>query len=159
MELDQHWGLDHGAWSVIKHLFPKADVPVVQLSLDYTLSGEAHAALAARLQALRRKGVLIVGSGNIVHNLGMVDFARINDIGYGYDWAAESRATVNRLLLNGDLPALCRPERMGKAMNVAVPTPDHYWPLLYAMGLRQKNEPIALFNDELLAGSLSMTSV
>jgi 4,5-DOPA dioxygenase extradiol len=157
--LDQHWGLDHGAWSVLKHLYPKADIPVVQLSIDYSLSPQQHFDLAKQLASLRSKGILIVGSGNIVHNLGLVDFSKINEIGYGFDWAKEVREKVNKALVDSDYKSLIQYEKMGKAMQLAVPTPDHYLPLLYTLGLQMPNETIELFNDQLLAGSLSMTSV
>lgn len=157
--LDDKWGLDHGAWSVLVHLFPKADVPVVQLSIDHTKPASYHYELAGRLAALRDKGVLIIGSGNIVHNLRMVDFANMHRDNYGYDWAVEARTLTNDLILNGDHRALTEFEKLGKAMQLAVPTPDHYLPLIYALGLKTKRDNIALFNDKLLAGSLSMTSV
>ncbi|KAF2337874.1 4,5-DOPA-extradiol-dioxygenase [Flavobacterium ginsenosidimutans] len=159
VELDEHWGLDHGAWSVIKHLYPNADVPVIQLSIDYTKSGQYHFELAQKLQALRYKGVLIIGSGNIVHNLRMVDFRNFDKDNYGYDWAIEARETVNNYLLDGNFQPLIDFEKLNKAVQLAVPTPEHYLPLLYTLGLKDKNDELELFNDKLLAGSLSMTSV
>ncbi|MDQ6530192.1 4,5-DOPA dioxygenase extradiol [Flavobacterium sp. LHD-85] len=159
VELDEHWGLDHGAWSVIKHLYPNADVPVIQLSIDYTKSGQYHFDLAQKLQALRYKGVLIIGSGNIVHNLRMVDFRNFDKDNYGYDWAIEARETVNNYLLDGNFQPLIDFEKMNKAVQLAVPTPEHYLPLLYTLGLKDKTDDLSLFNDKLLAGSLSMTSV
>jgi len=159
VELDEHWGLDHGAWSVIKHLYPNADVPVIQLSIDYTKSGQYHFELAQKLQALRYKGVLIIGSGNIVHNLRMVDFRNFDKDNYGYDWAIEARATVNDYLLEGNFQPLIDFEKLNKAVQLAVPTPEHYLPLLYTLGLKNKTDELELFNDKLLAGSLSMTSV
>ncbi|SMO76361.1 4,5-DOPA dioxygenase extradiol [Flavobacterium nitrogenifigens] len=159
VELDEHWGLDHGAWSVIKHLYPNADVPVIQLSIDYTKSGQYHFELAQKLQALRYKGVLIIGSGNIVHNLRMVDFRNFDKDNYGYDWAIEARETVNNYLLDGNFQPLIDFEKLNKAVQLAVPTPEHYLPLLYTLGLKDKTDDLSLFNDKLLAGSLSMTSV
>ncbi|MTH18215.1 4,5-DOPA dioxygenase extradiol [Flavobacterium sp. LC2016-01] len=159
VELDEHWGLDHGAWSVIKHLYPNADVPVIQLSIDYTKSGQYHFELAQKLQSLRHKGVLIVGSGNIVHNLRLVDFRNFDKDNYGFDWAIEARETVNNYLLDGNFQPLIDFEKMNKAVQIAIPTPDHYLPLLYTLGLKEKSEELSLFNDKLLAGSLSMTSV
>ena len=156
---DLNWGLDHGAWSVLKHLYPDANIPVIQLSMDYTQGPAYHFELAKRLYALRQKGILIVGSGNIVHNLGLVDFGALDKVGYGFDWAIESRSILNSYLLKGDFAPLIDYNRLGKAVNLAVPTPDHYLPLLYVLGLKQKSEELSLFNDELLAGSLSMTSV
>jgi 4,5-DOPA dioxygenase extradiol len=159
VDLDEHWGLDHGAWSVIKHLYPEANVPVIQLSIDYTKSGQYHFELAQKLQSLRHKGVLIIGSGNIVHNLRLVDFRNFDKDNYGYDWAIEARETVNNYLLDGNFQPLIDFEKMNKAVQVAIPTPDHYLPLLYTLGLKEKSEELSLFNDKLLAGSLSMTSV
>jgi 4,5-DOPA dioxygenase extradiol len=159
VDLDEHWGLDHGAWSVIKHLYPEANVPVIQLSIDYTKSGQYHFQLAQKLQSLRHKGVLIIGSGNIVHNLRLVDFRNFDKDNYGFDWAIEARETINNYLLDGNFQPLMDFEKMNKAVQLAIPTPDHYLPLLYTLGLKEKSEELSLFNDKLLAGSLSMTSV
>ncbi|EJL60383.1 4,5-DOPA dioxygenase extradiol [Flavobacterium sp. CF136] len=159
VDLDEHWGLDHGAWSVIKHLYPEANVPVIQLSIDYTKSGQYHFELAQKLQSLRHKGILIIGSGNIVHNLRLVDFRNFDKDNYGFDWAIEARETVNNYLLDGNFQPLIDFEKMNKAIQLAIPTPDHYLPLLYTLGLKQESEGLSLFNDKLLAGSLSMTSV
>ncbi|KQB39809.1 4,5-DOPA dioxygenase extradiol [Flavobacterium aquidurense] len=159
VDLDEHWGLDHGAWSVIKHLYPEANVPVIQLSIDYTKSGQYHFELAQKLQSLRHKGVLIIGSGNIVHNLRLVDFRNFDKDNYGFDWAIEARETVNNYLLDGNFQPLIDFEKMNKAIQLAIPTPDHYLPLLYTLGLKEKSEELSIFNDKLLAGSLSMTSV
>ena len=159
VEENHNWGLDHGAWSVIKHLYPNADIPVIQLSIDYTKPPQYHFDLAKRLQKLREKGVLIIGSGNIIHNLRMVDFRNINTVGYGYDWAHEAREKSNNWLLDGDFKQLIDYENQGSFMHAAVPTPDHYLPLIYSLGLKEKSEELSLFNDELIGGSLSMTSV
>lgn len=159
VELDHHWGLDHGAWSVIKHLYPEADIPVIQMSIDYTKSGQYHFELAQKLSALRSKGVLIVGSGNIIHNLRMVDFRNINTENYGFDWAVEARADINDYLLDGNFQPLIDFEKQSKAFQLAIPTPDHYLPLIYTLGLKGKSEELSLFNDKLVGGSLSMTSV
>lgn len=159
IELDETWGLDHGAWSVIKHLYPEANVPVIQLSIDYTKPGQYHFELAQKLQSLRHKGVLIIGSGNIVHNLRLIDFYNYDKDNYGYDWAIEARQTINDYLLDGNFQPLINFEKMDRAMQLAIPTPDHYLPLLYTLGLKEKSEELSLFNDKLMAGSLSMTSV
>jgi 4,5-DOPA dioxygenase extradiol len=156
--LDETWGLDHGAWSVLKHLYPNADVPVIQLSIDYTKDAQWHFELAKELQSLRDKGVLIVGSGNIIHNLYDAAFDRINE-NFGYDWAIEAREKTNALLLKGDFDQLIHYEKLGKPLQKAVPTPDHYLPLIYTLGLKNEKDKLELFNDKLLAGSLSMTSV
>lgn len=159
VELDEKWGLDHGAWSVIKHLYPNADIPIIQLSIDYTKSAQYHFELAQKLQALRNKGILIIGSGNIVHNLRLVDFANFDRDNYGYDWAIEARETVNNYLIDGNYQPLIEYEKQSTAVQMAIPSPDHYLPLIYTLGLQQKGERISLFNDKLVAGSLSMTSL
>lgn len=159
VELDEKWGLDHGAWSVLRHLYPNADIPVIQLSIDYTKPAQYHFDLALKLTKLREKGVLIIGSGNIVHNLRLVDFQNFHKDDYGYDWAIEARSVLNNYLLNGDFQSLIDYEKQSSAIKLAVPSPDHYLPLIYTLGLKQKNEELSLFNDKLLAGSLSMTSV
>jgi 4,5-DOPA dioxygenase extradiol len=156
---DHEWGLDHGTWTVLKHMYPAANIPVVQFSIDYQLSLEQHFELATKLQALRERGVLIIGSGNIVHNLRAVDFSRINEVGYGYDWAEESRKFVNEQLNTRNFKALLDLEKAPAALKMAVPTTDHYIPLIYSLGLSQQTDEIELFNDALLAGSLSMTSL
>lgn len=159
VELDHEWGLDHGAWTVIKHLYPEANVPVIQLSIDYSKSAQYHFDLAKKLSDLRHKGILIVGSGNIVHNLRLVDFYNMDKDNYGFDWAIEARAKVNSFLLDGNFQALIDFEKQGKALQLAIPTPEHYLPLIYTLGLKEKQEELSLFNDKLLGGSLSMTSV
>jgi 4,5-DOPA dioxygenase extradiol len=159
VELDEKWGLDHGAWSVIKHLYPHADVPVIQLSIDYTQPAQYHFELAKRLHALRHKGILIIGSGNIVHNLRMIDFQNFDKDNYGYDWAIEVKETTNKYLLEGNYQPLIEYEKQSKAFQLAIPSPDHYLPLIYTLGLQEKGENLLLFNDKLLAGSLSMTSL
>lgn len=159
VEEDYNWGLDHGAWSVIRHLYPNADIPVIQLSIDYTNPAQYHFNLAKKLSKLREKGILIIGSGNIVHNLRMVDFRNINTVGYGYDWAIEAREKTNNWLLDGNFQNLIDYQKQGTFLQTAVPTPDHYLPLIYSLGLKEKSENLSLFNDELIGGSLSMTSV
>lgn len=159
VELDEKWGLDHGAWSVIKHLYPEANIPVVQLSIDYTKPAQFHYELAQKLNSLRHKGILIIGSGNIIHNLRLVDFPNFDKDNYGYDWAIEARATINEHLLDGNYKPLIDYEKQSKAIQLAIPTPDHYLPLIYTLGLQEKNEELILFNDKMVAGSLSMTSL
>ncbi|MEO9477874.1 MAG: 4,5-DOPA dioxygenase extradiol [Cyclobacteriaceae bacterium] len=159
VELDEKWGLDHGAWSVIKHLYPHADVPVIQLSIDFTKAPEWHYELAKQLKSLRHKGVLIIGSGNILHNLSLVDFKNFNKVDYGYDWAIEAHEKTNQWILDGNYQPLLDYRNQGQAIQLAVPTPDHFLPLIYSLGLQDKADCLELFNDKLLAGSLSMTSV
>lgn len=153
---DQQWGLDHGAWSVIRRMYPKADIPVIQLSLDKALSPAQHHALAARLAPLRRKGVLILGSGNIVHHLGRIDWK--NPAG-GYDWALEARDGFKRLIERRDNRSLFGYQDLGTAYRLAVPTPEHYLPLLYILALQEKNEEVRFFNDQVVMGSIAMTSL
>jgi len=159
VELDMGWGLDHGAWSVIKHLYPKADVPVIQLSIDYSKPASWHFELAKELSVLRERGILIIGSGNIIHNLRLVDFKNMYRDNYGYDWAIEAHSQFNSHLLDGNSKALIEYEKLGKSALLAIPTPDHYFPLIYTLGLKTQKDAISLFNDKLMAGSLSMTSV
>lgn len=157
VELDHDWGLDHGAWTVLKHMFPAADIPVLQLSIDYTKDPRAHYDLAKELYQLRRKGVLIMSSGNMVHNLRMMKWDMIN--GGGYDWAVEINQQFKDLILNNDHQALINYQQLGKAAMLAIPTPEHYLPLLYTLGLKNGNEQVTLFNDKAVAGSITMTSV
>ena len=157
--LDSNWGLDHGAWSVIKHMYPNADVPVIQLSLDYRKSPQYHYELARELAALRKKGVLIVGSGNMVHNLRMVAWDKLNEVDYAYDWAAEASEKMKNFIKNGDHQSLIQYAQHGRAFNLAIPTPEHYLPLLYSLALADENDEVSLFNDKAVAGSLTMTSV
>ena len=159
VEEDHSWGLDHGAWSVIRHLYPNAEIPVIQLSIDYSKPPQYHFDLAKKLQKLREKGILIIGSGNIVHNLRMIDWKNINTVGAGWDWAVEAREKTNNWLLDGNFQNLIDYQRQGVALQTAVPSPDHYLPLIYSLGLKEKSENLSLFNDELIGGSLSMTSV
>lgn len=157
--LDTKWGLDHGAWSVIKHLYPKADIPVIQMSLDYYRKPQYHYELAGELKQLRDKGVLIIGSGNMVHNLGMVDWNRMNDDDYSYDWAKEASEKMKSFILNDDHQALINYGVQGREFQLSVPTPEHFMPLLYILALKDNKESIKIFNDKAVAGSLTMTSI
>ena len=156
--LDHSWGLDHGAWSVVKHLYPNADVPVIQMSIDRTLKPEQHYALAKEIAALRDKGVLIIGSGNMVHNLGMVAWDKIGE-SYAFDWAQEASDKMKRAITSGDHSPLINFHSQGRAFDLAINSAEHYLPLLYALALQSKNEQATLFNDKALAGSLTMTAV
>ncbi len=155
--LDHDWGLDHGAWTVLRHMYPQANVPVVQLSIDYTKDARFHYELAKELYELRKKGVLILGSGNMVHNLRMMSWEMIN--GGGYDWALEINDQFKRLILSNEHQPLQAYQTLGKAAMLAIPTPEHYLPLMYTLGLKNDREPVSLFNDKAVAGSLTMTSV
>ena len=161
--LDQDWGLDHGCWSVLMQMFPAADIPVIQLSLDYTKQASEHYALAKELAFLRQQGVLILGSGNLVHNLsrlvvtgnGPGDFNNP----FGLDWAIEANELFKRLINENRHPELANYLSLGDAVRLAVPTPEHYLPMLYALALKQENETVVYFNDQPVGGSLTMTSL
>lgn len=157
--LDEKWGLDHGAWTVIKHLYPNADVPIIQMSLDYYQTPQYHYELAKELASLRNKGVLIIGSGNLVHNLGLVAWDKMNADNYSYDWATEASDKMKKFILSNDHKSLINFRNQGKSFDMAIPTPEHFLPLLYTLALKDENEKISLFNDKAVAGSLTMTSV
>ena len=157
--LDEKWGFDHGAWSVIRRLYPEADVPVIEMSLDYSQAPQYHFELAKELAALRKKGVLIIGSGNMVHNLRLVAWDKMNEPEYGYDWAIGANDKFKTLIESGDFKSLINYTNLGREVQLAVPTPDHYLPLLYSLALKENDEPISFFNDKSVMGSLTMTSV
>lgn len=157
--LDQQWGLDHGAWTVIKHLYPKADVPVIQMSIDYTKPAQHHFDLAKELSLLRQKGVLIVGSGNMVHNLARVAWDKLDGQPFAFDWATEANEKMKSFILNENFQELIDYDKQGSAFQLAIPTPEHYLPLIYILGLKDKNDRTTLFNDQPVGGSLSMTSL
>jgi 4,5-DOPA dioxygenase extradiol len=157
--LDHDWGLDHGTWSVVRQMYPEANIPVIQLSIDYYKPGQYHYELAKDLAALRKKGVLIIGSGNMVHNLRMVAWDKMNVSNYGFDWAVEMNEIFKKKIIDGDHAALADYEKLSKSARLAIPTPDHYYPLLYTLALQDKHEEPVFFNDKAVAGSLTMTSV
>lgn len=157
VSLDDKWGLDHGAWSVIKHLYPNADIPVIQMSIDYSKPPQYHYELAKEIAALRQKGVLIIGSGNMVHNLRLIAWDKLN-ANYAHDWALEANNKMKEYILSGDHQKLIDFKSQGRAFELAIPTPEHYLPMIYALGLKESNEKITLFNDKPIGGSLSMTS-
>jgi 4,5-DOPA dioxygenase extradiol len=154
--LDTSWGLDHGTWSILRQMYPLADIPVVQLSLDYNRDAAWHYDLASRLAELRQKGVLIIGSGNMVHNLRMLDW---NHPDKGYDWADEANAKFKQLILSHQHDQLIRYPDMGKAVDLSIPSPEHYLPLLYTLAMQSDTDSVTFFNDKTVMGSLSMTSV
>ena len=157
VELNQDWGLDHGTWSVLLPMFPKADIPVFQLSIDYSKPPQYHYDLAKELSALRKKGVLIIGSGNIVHNLGMIDWSGPN--GQPYDWAVEFDEKIKKFIDDRNHQGIIDYDKLGSIAKLAVPTNDHYLPLLYSMALQEKNESLTYFNAKCEMGSMSMRSV
>ncbi|MGH2648055.1 MAG: 4,5-DOPA dioxygenase extradiol [Ginsengibacter sp.] len=159
VELDHDWGLDHGTWTVVRHMYPEAKIPVLQLSIDYTKGAQYHYDLAKELLSLRKKGVLIIGSGNMVHNLRMVAWDKLNDPGYAYDWAIQMNDKFKALIQSGDHKPLINYSSLGKEAMLAIPTPEHYLPLMYTLGLKSNKDNVSFFNDKAVGGSLTMTSV
>ncbi len=159
VELDHDWGLDHGTWTVIRHMYPNAKIPVLQLSIDYTKGPQYHFELAKEMYALRKKGVLLIGSGNMVHNLRLAAWDKMNEPEYGYDWALQMNDTFKILISGGDYKPLINYESLGVESRLAIPTPEHYLPLIYTLGLRGNDDAVSFFNDKAIAGSLTMTSV
>jgi 4,5-DOPA dioxygenase extradiol len=157
--LDHDWGLDHGTWTIVRHMYPKANIPVLQLSIDHTKAAQFHYDLAKELYPLRKKGVLIIGSGNMVHNLGMVDWDKLNDTEYGFDWAIKINNTFKSLIADGNHKPLINYHALGKEAQLAIPTPEHYLPLMYTLGLQENKDVVSFFNDKAVAGSLTMTSI
>ncbi len=151
---DTSWGLDHGCWSVIRCMYPEADIPIIQLSLNYNEDALYHYHLGKELGFLREKNILVIGSGNIVHNLGLVDWNHQS----GYEWAQNAHNTINNLILDNNFDPLIDYKNLGKEVRSAIPTPEHYLPLLYILAMKQEGEKITFFNDKLVMGSLSMTS-
>jgi len=148
VQSDFEWGLDHGTWSVLLPMFPNADIPVFQLSIDYSQPPQYHYDLAKELSALRKKGVLIIGSGNIVHNLGMIEWG-----GKAFDWAIEFDTKIKNFIDEKNHDGIIHYEKLGKIAQLAVPTNDHYLPLLYSLALQEKNESISYFNEKFEMGS------
>jgi 4,5-DOPA dioxygenase extradiol len=153
VEEDDAWGIDHGAWTVLRHMFPKADIPVFQLSIDYTKAPEYHYQLAKELKSLRNKGVLIIGSGNIVHNLYQINFS---DNAKPFDWAIEFDTLVKTQLVKRDYTDLMNYQKLGKSAQLSIPTNEHYLPMFYSLGLTDKNEKLQFTFEEIQNGSISM---
>lgn len=153
---DFEWGLDHGTWSVLKNMYPKADIPVFQMSIDYLNPPEYHFNLAKELSFLRTKGVLIIASGNVVHKLGMI---RWGEDSKPYDWAIEFDEIVKNSIVQNDIKPLINYSDLGLLANLAHPTNDHYLPLMYALALRDKTDNFRFFNDSIDLSSMSMRSV
>jgi 4,5-DOPA dioxygenase extradiol len=157
--LDHEWGLDHGTWTVVRHMYPEADIPVLQLSIDYYESPEFHYRLGKELRELRKKGVLVIGSGNMVHNLRMVAWDKLDISEFGFDWALEMNDLFKAKIVSKEHRDLVDFRKLGEAAKLAIPTPDHYFPLLYLLGIQGENEEVTFFNDKAVGGSLTMTSV
>ena len=157
--LDERWGLDHGAWSVIRNIYPSAEVPVIEMSLDYNQTPQKHYELAKELASFRKKGVLIIGSGNMVHNLRMIAWDHADKPDYGFDWAISANEIFKNLILENNHRDLINYSGLGRDVQLAVPTPDHFLPLLYSLALKEENESVSFFNDNIVMGSLSMISL
>ena len=155
--LNQDWGLDHGTWSVLCHVFPDADIPVVQLSIDETRPPEFHYQLGKQLQPLRDEGVLVIGSGNIIHNLHTYAWGK-HEV-EPFDWAVRFETLARQVLLRGDDAILVDYESLGSDGMLAAPTPDHYLPLLFVLGLRRENDTVSFPVEGFDGGSISMLSV
>jgi 4,5-DOPA dioxygenase extradiol len=160
INLDHDWGLDHGTWSVVKHMYPAANVPVYQLSIDYYQSPQYHYNLGKELAELRKKGVLIIGSGNMVHNLGKIKIPQAGfSAPFGFDWALEINEIFKKNIKAKNHKDLINFPALHKQIDLAIPTPDHYYPLLYTLGLQDNKDKVEIFNDVALAGSITMTSL
>ena len=155
--LDEQWGLDHGTWSVLTHVFPEADVPVVQLSIDETKPPQFHYELAKRLAPLRDEGVLVIGSGNVVHNLHAYAWGR--HPAQPFDWALRFESRVRELLIEGNDAALVDYESLGGDALLSAPTPDHYLPLLYVLALRRDGDRVTFPVEGIDGGSVSMLTI
>jgi len=160
VKCDNNWGLDHASWAILKHMYPEADIPVFEMSLDYSFNEwhpkpvQYHYDLASELSGLRKRGVLIIGSGNIVHNLGLIDFRNIDT--EPFDWAVEFDKKVKSNLLNKNHKDLIDYQKMGEIASLAVPTLDHYLPMIYTIALQEKNEPLKFVYEGFQNGSISM---
>jgi len=157
VNLDNSWGLDHGTWSVLRHVYPAADVPVVQLSIDETQPSSFHFDIGRKLAPLRDEGILIVGSGNLVHNLHTYAWGR--HVPDPYDWAIRFENEAKEMMLAGEYKPLINYETLGPEASLSIPTPDHYLPLLYVIATRQQGEVITFPIEGVDGGSISMLSV
>jgi len=155
--LDESWGLDHGTWAVLRHVFPAADIPIVQLSIDERQPPQFHYDLGRKLALLREEGVLVIGSGNLVHNLHT--YAWSGEKAHPFDWAVRFEKRARELMLEGDDAALIAYEKLGRDAMLSIPTPDHYLPLLYVLGLRKKDEQVSFPVQGVDGGSVSMLAV
>ena len=152
---DNSWGIDHGTWSVLVHMYPERDIPLFQISVDAYAPPEVHYQIGKELATLREEGVLIMGSGNIVHNLRLVDWNMGNK---GFDWAYEFDDFIHDNVINSSHDNILKYEDLGEAAKLAVPTPDHFYPFLYALGATNKEDKVSVYNKSPELGSLTMTS-
>jgi 4,5-DOPA dioxygenase extradiol len=157
VHLDEQWGLDHGTWSVLRHVFPEADVPVVQLSIDERQPAAFHYRIGRQLAPLRDEGILIIGSGNLVHNLHTYAWGQRR--AEPFDWAVRFEKQVRELLLAGEDGPLLECEKLGRDAALSAPTPDHYLPLMYIIALRREGEPVRFPVEGFDGGSISMLAV
>jgi 4,5-DOPA dioxygenase extradiol len=155
--LDESWGLDHGTWSVFRHVYHDAGVPIVQLSIDGTQPAAFHFELGNKLAVLRNEGILIAGSGNLVHNLRKYDWGR--HMPEPYDWAVRFERKAKEQMLAGDYKALIHYENLGQDALLSIPTPDHYLPLLYILATRQERDDISFPVEGIEGGSMSMLTL
>jgi len=152
--LDSSWGLDHGTWCVLQAMYPAADIPVFQVSVNRSAPAQEHFALGKKLKELRSQGVMILGSGDVVHNLGMIQFSRDD----GFDWAYEFDNYIAECIRNNDKEGVVGYKSFGRAAELAVPMPDHFYPLLYVLGAADETDKLRVYNQACTMGSLSMTS-
>lgn len=152
---DNSWGIDHGTWSVLVHMYPERDIPVFQISIDAYASPREHYIIGQELRSLREQGVLILGSGNIVHNLRLVDWHRADK---GFDWAYEFDDYIYESILNRNHDNILKYNELGNIAKLAVPTPDHFYPLLYVLGASDEDDKITVYNKSCELGSLTMTA-
>lgn len=157
VRLDNSWGLDHGTWSVLRHVYHDADIPIVQLSIDETQPASFHFEIGRKLAPLRNEGVLIVGSGNLVHNLHTYAWGR--HMADPYDWAVHFETEAKQMMMSGEYKSLVDYERLGPEAMLSIPTPDHYLPMLYVIATRQQNESVTFPVEGVDGGSISMLSV
>lgn len=159
LQADNQRGFDHGCWAVMKHLYPDADVPVIQLSLSRHLTPATHMQLARRFAQLRRQGVLILGSGNLIHNLALLDWQHMDTPDYAFTWARNAQQQLLTLIKNHDLHALANYHRLGDDVLKAINSGEHFLPLLYVLALREQDDELTIFNQQFVGGSLDMTCI
>lgn len=152
---DTSWGIDHGTWSVLVHMYPESTIPVFQMSVDAEAPPETHYRIGKELQNLRDQGVLIFGTGNVVHNLRMIDWNKANE---AYDWAYSFDEYIYENILTKNHEAILKFRKQGDVASLAVPTPDHFYPLLYTLGASDESDTVAVYNKSGELGSLTMTS-
>ncbi len=159
LRLDAERGLDHGCWAVMHHMYPEADVPVLQLSLPRQFDASEQIELARQLRPLREEGVLILGSGNLVHNLRLIDWRRMEEPNFGFEWAHAAQERLLGLIRDRNLAALADYPSLGEAVRLAIPTPEHFLPLLWVLALQDEDERLRIFNTDFVGGSLDMSCV